>query len=1075
MVFCRLMEFIADLHIHSRYSRATSKALDPELLFLWARKKGISVIGTGDFTHPAWLKELREKLVEAEEDGLFRLKPDLENGVEADLPGPCRGVTRFLLTGEISCIYKKNGRTRKVHHLILMPDMASVERFQRHLDRIGNITSDGRPILGLDSHDLLEVTLEACEQAFFIPAHVWTPWFSLFGSKSGFDAIEECFGDLTPHIHCLETGLSSDPAMNRLISALDGYLLVSNSDAHSASKLGREANVFDTVLDYPHMVKALNGGNGFLGTVEFYPEEGKYHLDGHRKCGVRCNPKETREHGGICPVCGKPMTVGVLNRVYELADRAEPVITKKVYSLIPLTEILSELLNCGSGTKKVMTRYELLLQDLGPELKILMKTPFPEIEKSGGALVAEAVRRMREGQVIREAGYDGEYGRIHLFSSSEKESFVGQRALFLPTEEPKPKPGSSRGLQKQKKSKKHKISARKTRPPASDPVLDPLNDAQREAVLHTGGHLLVVAGPGTGKTLTLTHRMAYLIHAGLAKPEQILGLTFTRKAAREMGARVAALLQGNASIFPHITTFHGFCLEVLRKDGDRIGLTSPFSICPEPERDRIIREIVSGSEGRKTRLGTFLSHLPALKRDHAVHGDGDSLLNGPVSTSFRRYQRRLREMGMLDLDDLEVEASRLFDTHPDVAEKYALLYPYLFVDEYQDTNTVQAALLKALVGVGGAMIFAIGDPDQAIYGFRGAERQNFFRFHEDFPGAATVHLRTNYRSGRHILEGASAVMEKENPFETVAREPGGIFIASCNTEKEEAEMIVAAIERLIGGTTSFSLDSGRVASHEDGMSLSFSDIGILYRLNAQGDAIEEALSRGGIPLVRSGETPLIEKRPVKLICSFLQTVQYPGNERFRSDYVRMLQELQVQGWLFTEQLPDSMTVPDLIRKSMTAHGMEMTSGQDGESLQRLMAWAEAFDGDLEAFLDSLVLERGIDHLRLMGDRVGLMSLHAAKGLEWPVVFITGCEDKLIPCTLFGKRDDQEERRLFYVGMTRARSRLILSHAHRRRINGRTLEMSPSPFLGSLPSDLCRPLDRGKWKPKARPHQQLELF
>jgi DNA helicase II / ATP-dependent DNA helicase PcrA len=423
------MKFIADLHIHSRYARATSKSLDPEQLSFWARKKGVAVIGTGDFTHPAWTSELGEKLVEAEE-GLFQLAPDLEKGMEKEIPPSCSGPTRFVLTGEISCIYKKNGKTRKVHHLILMPDMPAVERFQKRLGRIGNITSDGRPILGLDSHDLLEITLEASEKAAFIPAHVWTPWFSLFGSKSGFDTVEECFEDLTFYIHCLETGLSSDPAMNRLISALDRYLLVSNSDAHSASKLGREANLFDTELDYPHMVGALKGEKGFSGTIELYPEEGKYHLDGHRKCRMRCEPLETRKRGGVCPVCGKPMTVGVLNRVYELADREKPVLTREVCSLIPLTEVLSELLNCGPSTKKVASHYEALLHDLGPELRILMDIPLGRIEKSGGPLLSEAIRRMRKGQVIRDGGYDGEFGHIRLFSPTEKEGLADRFALF---------------------------------------------------------------------------------------------------------------------------------------------------------------------------------------------------------------------------------------------------------------------------------------------------------------------------------------------------------------------------------------------------------------------------------------------------------------------------------------------------------------------------------------------------------------------------------------------------------------------------------------------------------------------
>ncbi len=1073
MVFCSPMKFIGDLHIHSRYSRATSKALNPEELFLWARKKGISVIGTGDFTHPAWLAELREKLVEAE-DGLFRLRPGLEKKAEEGLPQRCSGPTRFLFTGEISCIYKKSGKTRKVHHLILMPDMASVERFQKRLDRIGNITSDGRPILGLDSHDLLEMTLEVSDRAFFIPAHVWTPWFSLFGSKSGFDAVEECFEDLTPHIHCLETGLSSDPAMNRLISALDPYLLVSNSDAHSASKLGREANLFDTVLDYPHMIRAMAGENGFLGTIEFYPEEGKYHLDGHRKCQMRLNPQETQEHGGICPVCGKPLTVGVLNRIYDLADREKPILTKDVHSLIPLTEILSELLDCGPATKKVMAQYDKLLGDLGPELEILVHTPFPEIEKTGGELLAEAVRRMREGQVIREAGYDGEYGRIRLFSPTERDALAGQLAFFHSSKILEATSPSPMAVPNRRITRKIRSSVQKAPSPDSDLILDLLNDVQREAVLHTGRHLLVVAGPGTGKTMTLTHRIAYLIRTGRVSPAGILGLTFTRKAAREMEERIVSLLRGNQSGIPRITTIHGFCLEILREEGGRTGLVSPFSICPEPDRDAIIREILSKMEGRKINARTFLNSLPALKKS-TLAGEQQSAHSDGIVMAFRAYQEKLRALGMLDLDDLEVEALSLLERHPDVTEKYALIYPEIFVDEYQDTNRIQVAMLKALVGAGRGRIFAIGDPDQAIYSFRGADLQNFFQFADDFPGAATITLRQNYRSGKLILNGASSLMQKEEPLEAVSAERGSISIASCRTEKEEAEMVVAAIERLIGGTAYFSLDSGRVASHEDGMPVGFGDIGILYRLNAQGEALEEALSRAGIPLVRSGETPLIQEKSVQLIWRFLQTVHYPKTLYYARAYTLMLRDTGVEKPECSEIYGPKKTVSEIIEKSIGLHFPETRSGADDEPLRRLLEWAERFGGDLGEFMDTLSLERGIDHMRLMGDRVGLMSLHAAKGLEWPIVFITGCEDRLIPCTLFGDRDDAEERRLLYVGMTRARSSLVLSHVRTRKLNGRVLEMGRSPFLEALPSDLCQPLDRGTWKPKVKPHHQLNLF
>lgn len=416
------MPFIADLHIHSRFSRATSRSLNPEQLSLWAQKKGIAVLGTGDFTHPGWVAELQDKL-EPGPGGLYQLIPSLRKEVRKEVPPSCEDPTRFLLSGEISCIYKKHGQTRKLHHLILMPDMASVLRLNRRLDRIGNITSDGRPILGLDSRDLLEMTLEASEDAFFIPAHIWTPWFSLFGSKSGFDTIEACFEDLTHHIYALETGLSSDPPMNRLLSALDRYILVSNSDAHSAAKLGREANIFDTQPDYPHMVQAMTHGKGFGGTIEFFPEEGKYHLDGHRKCRVCLDPEGSHQVQGICPSCGRPMTIGVLNRVHQLADRRTPALKRPFISLIPLPEVLAELLSCGPATKRVMGVYHRLLNDLGPELHILMEAPIPAIRDKGGPILAEAINRMRTGQVIREGGYDGQFGTIRLFDASDCPSY----------------------------------------------------------------------------------------------------------------------------------------------------------------------------------------------------------------------------------------------------------------------------------------------------------------------------------------------------------------------------------------------------------------------------------------------------------------------------------------------------------------------------------------------------------------------------------------------------------------------------------------------------------------------------
>lgn len=296
---------LADLHIHSRFSRATSRDGDAPHLDLWARYKGLGIVGTGDFTHPAWRAELREALVPAEE-GLYRLREDLRLPAEVEAQEP-----RFVVSGEISTIYKRGGRTRKVHHVLLLPGLDEAEALSQKLEAIGNLHSDGRPILGLDSHDLLEIVLETCPEAVYIPAHVWTPHFSLFGAFSGFDAVEECFGDLTPYVHALETGLSSDPPMNRRCSMLDRFQLVSNSDAHSPNKQGREANLLSCGRSYSALKRAIETGEGLEGTVEFFPEEGKYHFDGHRACGCCLEPGRAIELGNLCPVCGKRVTIGV--------------------------------------------------------------------------------------------------------------------------------------------------------------------------------------------------------------------------------------------------------------------------------------------------------------------------------------------------------------------------------------------------------------------------------------------------------------------------------------------------------------------------------------------------------------------------------------------------------------------------------------------------------------------------------------------------------------------------------------------------------------------------------------------
>ena len=411
------MKTIADLHIHSRFSMATSKEGTPENLDFWARKKGISLIGTGDFTHPVWREELKERLV-SEGNGLYRLRDEYVKEDSRKFPGE---GTRFVVSGEISSIYKKNGKTRKVHNVILLPSLEAADAMAQRLEKIGNIHSDGRPILGLDSHDLLEMMMDVCPEGILIPAHIWTPHFSVLGAKSGFDSVEECFEELTPYVHALETGLSSDPAMNWRISKLDRYQLVSNSDAHSPSKLGREANLLNIDCSYEGLYQAIQTGQGLEGTVEFFPEEGKYHFDGHRKCGVSLSPVEAERMGGICPVCGKKLTMGVDHRVEQLADRAEGFVKKdgkKYESLVPLPEVISACMGYSTASKKVQGCFEQMIQTLGTEFDILRNVPSEDIKSCAGERIAEGIENVRTGNVKRIPGYDGEYGKIQLFDEN---------------------------------------------------------------------------------------------------------------------------------------------------------------------------------------------------------------------------------------------------------------------------------------------------------------------------------------------------------------------------------------------------------------------------------------------------------------------------------------------------------------------------------------------------------------------------------------------------------------------------------------------------------------------------------
>jgi len=420
------MRFIADFHVHSKYSRATSKEMDVENMAKWASLKGVSLLGTGDFTHPFYFAELRQKLKPLG-SGLFTLKKEYrKNTSQADV--------YFMLTTEVSNMFQQAGGSRRIHTMIFAPNFKVVEKINNELSELGKLSSDGRPIFGFSAKELVEIITDISDEIFLVPAHAWTPWFSVFGANSGFDSIEECFEEQSKHISCIETGLSSDPQMNWRLSSLDKISLISNSDAHSPNRIGREANVFDCEMNYKEIIEAIKTKDKekFPFTVEFFPEEGKYHFDGHRNCGILFSPAESRKNKNICPVCGRKLTIGVMHRVEALADRSEGFVPENAIPckhLIPLVEIIAEALNQGVDTKGVDNEYLRLVSTYGSEFRILLDLPLEELEKSTPPKILEGIKRVREGNLQITPGHDGVYGKIQIFAEKEKEE-TKQLGLF---------------------------------------------------------------------------------------------------------------------------------------------------------------------------------------------------------------------------------------------------------------------------------------------------------------------------------------------------------------------------------------------------------------------------------------------------------------------------------------------------------------------------------------------------------------------------------------------------------------------------------------------------------------------
>jgi len=894
--------------------------------------------------------------------------------------------------------------------------------------------------------------------------------------------------------------------MNRLISGLDRFALISNSDCHSPAKLGREANLFSTDLDFFALREALRGNrrDTFRATVEFFPEEGKYHADGHRACRVCLDPLETRRLGLACPACGKPLTVGVCHRVMELADREQPLYCEaspEVFSLIPLPEVLGEIMGTGPASKKVMEQYGRVIVRFGSEFNLLLRTPLDEIRQAF-PILGEAVERMRGGRVIRQPGFDGEYGAIRVFEEGEMARLAGQESLFGDG------PVTRRARKKQAGALVLPILADDRDGVRHSPEKTGGPNPEQAAAIASGSrHILVTAGPGTGKTYTLIQRAAALLAAG-RDPDRMAAITFTVKAGDEVRERLLKSA-GSAGERVFAGTFHQFCLLWLRRAEPALAVVGPES------RERLLKRLFPG--------------LGATERDRLAAGIAKELADTfrcPAAEAAGNIQRylpyldELQRLHAIDLDAVIPEFVRRLAADAALRREVCGSLEHLFVDEFQDLNGSQFELVRILAET--CRIFAIGDPDQAIYGFRGSDPEFFFRF-AGMPGVEEVFLTRNYRCPSAVITAAAALISRNSghkhrpgdlsgvpPLVAESGRQGVIELHRAPSPAAEAEFIVRRIEELMGGIEHFSLASGRGGDGEPGRGLSFGDMAVLFRLGRQAEEIAAALERRGIPCQQVGTVPFYLTPKLRPAYYFVQAAA--GTE-VTADWLQLAGALPGIGSASIERMEAALPLTgdfracralgklpqaaeralaeldralERFQETVACNGLaaalaEMLPflgvGSEPAGAGRLLDLAGSFGGDLAAFAGHL--RRYADGLVYdeRAEAVALMTLHSAKGLEFPVVFLAGAEEGLLPCSLWDDVNVEEERRLFYVGLTRARERVILTASETRPWAG------PSPrrlsrFIGEIPAGLltaAAPAPPGRKARGRKGSEQMKLF
>ncbi|MDR3153132.1 MAG: UvrD-helicase domain-containing protein [Deltaproteobacteria bacterium] len=1127
--------FFADLHIHSRFSRATAKSLAPETLAASAAAKGLSVTGTGDLTHPLWLEELAAKL-EPCEGGFYRLKRSVldaasaARAAEAVLGPPAAragirgifghpgaagaGAALFTPTGEISCIYKQGGRARKIHLVIWCPTLEGAAKVSSALGALGNVRSDGRPILGLSARDAACAVLSADPEAVVFPAHVWTPWFSLFGSMSGFDDPEECFGDLTGEIRALETGLSSDPYMNRLVSRLDSYALVSSSDAHSPDKLGREATAVRGPLDARSLRGALRGGPELLGTVEFFPEEGKYHLDGHSGCGPAMTPEETRRNKGLCPVCGKPVTVGVLSRVMELADRQAPPegLLKPDWHILPLRELLGQCLGRGPSTRAALEAEGRLLLEFGSEYEALLEAPLADLEAAGGPLLRLGIERMREGRVTVKGGYDGVFGTVEAVSAEDRREFGGGPAgIFAPS------PRGRRPL-------------RRDPAPAAVPAAPPAAAAAPAPVSHASAAPAGApppAAPAPAGEPAASPGACGLGLARLAAPAALRSGPSGEPAAAAAAASAGEAVSGDGAagfrlampaqsipLPPRQLRTSVSCHASLLGAADPAGALpsgaagpaketaeNPGSAGNRPQADPAAEADRAPDGGPRADEGAGAAPGPAAPPPQAPSGPAEACrLRMPEGPFFSGLNEAQLGCATFAGDSLLVAAG------PGSGKTRVLLARSLWLMERglacPEETLLTTFTRKAAQTIGERLTEAGGGAAGARVGTLHSLALDFLRRGGEDPRLASEALLEE--AAAEAVKGARVTARNlmllvsrqknlqlplEFPDEETARAAAAYRGALSSLGLMDFDDLVLRAVRLAENGLRSGYRAVLADEAQDLSPLEYSFLKALAReasLTAIGDPAQSIYGfRGALPSLQDalkGDRPDLKVRSLTLNYRSTPLIN-AASELFRPrDGLSRASALAVRGRrIVRAQLDNPLSEAVYVARCIKEHlggllpGGSARSG--GDAMEGLTLGDIAVIYRLRAQGQELLktlLEEGIpcqisgddgelaqDALDFKADKISLLTIHAAKGLEFRLVFVTGLDEGLCPFVPPSEAEEApfdrsaEEERLFYVALTRARELLYLTRVRRRRIHGRILSGRPSPFWERIPAAVTR--------------------